>query len=46
MYEKDGKRRPKLRYNYCDDFGKKIKQCENTIREDLATQFYQNLSGD
>ena len=46
VYEKDGKTRPKPQYNYCDDFRKKIKQYENTIREDLATQFYQNISGD
>ena len=46
MYEKDGKTQPKPCYNYHNDLRNKIKQYENTVGEDLATQFYQNISGD
>ena len=45
MYEKDGTKRAKARYNYRDGFGKKMKQYKTTVGEDVATQFYQKVSG-
>ena len=35
----------KAHYNYHDGFRKKLKQYKTTVEEDVATQFYQKVSG-
>ena len=61
-YEKDDTKQARPRYNYWDDFKKKMKQYKTIVGwddfkkkmkqyktivgEDVATQFYQNITGE